>query len=572
MAKRTRGGFDDLPSLKVVDFSAGINSMFGALSLGTNEALITGTQNVIGFPGRAMYAGGFNVASTMPAPGADNAWEFFDNSGVKHHLVWQGGNLYDTASGIYVLIAAGIYTAGEPVGRVDQAGICYYCSPTMPVRQFDGTTEQVVAGDPPTGTYMTAFAGSLIVANPGPFQSAFVPSAVNTPTVWLWANMQTVGTDYGGIISFILPMGVSSSGIPATKSMLVGKSAGNLFMYRGAIGQQEEALVNCPVGCLDPLSAVYVPAPTLFGQVIFLGTDGQLWGCDGVIAEPITAEKNLNYIFGTVNNARILKPTQRFCGSYNERFSYYLLDVGNNQQFIWMWKTKSLFPINGWPSGIYFQGHDKSGYPSNFVVGDTVYGAGVFQVGQDYTTFNGSNPVISYQTPFLHAGDIEMVKDFITAGLATRNLGSSYKVIAKTIADARNNQYTSNPLYFDDPAYQGQLANPGIWDQSQWDNAAQWAADPNFADPAFRHGNLAVPVPASAWVPTGASQALRSGAVSFTISWNPRGTRPPAFDICGFKTRYKNTGMRTRGGNVYTAETGIDVIGVDPWIGTLPTS
>lgn len=574
MGTRARGGGDNLRIIPVTDFSAGCNSMDGALSLGTNECLVAGSQNVIGFKGRALYTGGFLIVSTLPSTAVDNSWEFYDSLKTRHQMVWTNGSLYDCSGSAYILVSLNCYVPGENIGRVDQGGVLYWCSDTTPVSYYNGTAAAIIPGAP-TGTYMTSFAGSLLVANPTLFPytstdynpAAFIPSAVNDATTWLTADMQQVGTSFSGLVSFILPMGVTAAGVPPSKSMIVGMTAGNLFMYSGAIGSQNEAIINCPVGCLDANSAVYIPAPTLFGEIAFLGTDQQIWVCNGITAECLTL-KNLDFVYKSVSGSRAANPNQKFFATYNNRYAYYLLDYGFNKQFLYRWQTKGLFLVNGWPSGAYFNGHAATGFAANFVAATSGTSAGLYQVGIDNATFNGVNPTISYQIAYLHGGNAEMNKEFQWATLFTRNLGLAYTVQATGMPRADNSIPTSNVLIFEDPAGPSQ-AEAAKWDTTGvWDSSL-WQTDPLFDQyvPAVRHGMLSEPVPQSAWTPAGVSQPLRSGAISPIISWYDNGESAPGFDICGFQTRYNPRSMRTQGGNKYAAQSGTILTGADFFMG-----
>ena len=576
MGNRASGSSDNSKLVQVTDFSLGLNSMYGGFYIGSNEALADRTQNVIGFPGRCLYVGGFNASSALASNAVDGAWQFYDYSGAKHQIVWANGNIYDCVTGVPVTIATGVYTAGQNIARVDQSGVLLYCTPKDAMRIYNGLTESALPGGP-KGSYLTAFAGSVLVANPTPADpanpgkflnyqpGAFLPSAVNDFTTWLLADMQQVGTDYGGIISFILPMGVTAAGVSPTKSMLVGKTVGTMYMYSGAIGQQNEAVINCPVGCLDANSAVYIPSSTLYGEVIFLGTDSQLWVTNGITADQLT-EKNLSLVYSLVNTSRTNNPSQRFFGTYNERYSYYLMDLGNNQQFIYRWKTKSLFFVNGWPSGAYFQGTSANGFPTNYVAANNAYTAGLYQVGQDNIAFNGVNPNITYQTPYMHGGNAEITKDWNWVALMTRNIGSSYIVQGTSMPSANGAVLLSQPLTFTDPLI-GTGNTSSLWDIGSWD-LPLWSLDSGAAGvpPAIGHGMLDVSVPASTWVPVGTTQPLRSGAVSFIISWNSA-QQPPQFDVIGLQARYNPRSMKTSGGKQYTAQKGINLTGADFFMG-----
>lgn len=576
MGRRAKGSSDDLKMIQGLDFSGGLNTMNGPFSLGLNECII-GTKNVIGVPGRCFYIGGFQMVSTLPSRNPDNSYQFYDSTGTKHWMVWCDGNLYDTVSGGYLVIEAGCYTAGEQVGRVDQNGVLYWCTNTVPVRYYNGAGVGATTNGP-KGNYMTAFCGSLIVANPTPNAStrqpgAFIPSAVNDPNNWLTGDMQQVGTDFSGEISFIVPMGISAQGVPPSTSMIVGKTAGpNMFMYEGPIGDQIEKLISCPVSSLDAHSAVYVPSSQALGEVLFLGTDAQIWATNGITARMVT-EKNLNYVFGLISAARSAYRTQRFFATYCDRYAYYYVDLGNNQGLLYKWGTDALFFVEGWPSGALFAGTKSNGFSANYCAAVGYGTAGLYELGMDSVDFDGVNPTIQYVSAYLHGGNPELQKEFDWIALAMRNIGASYSVTAETMPFSDNTSLTSAPLIFNDPANAAVQAG-ALWDVAEWD-VATWAPDPNtgIVKPAMKHGMLAAAVSAAQaneWIPAGARQPLRSPAASLTIGWNDNGL-PPAFDICGFQLRYNPRSNKGAGGTRFNPQDGNTFSGNDPWIGAQTT-
>ena len=125
MAQLPQGAFDDsLPSVVMKDISGGLNLQEGAFNLASTETF--SCMNVIGFPGRTIYVGGFAPYTTasVSVP-ADGNWQFYDVNEAKHLIEWRGGNMYDNVNGIVTLIASSIYIA-KTVFFIGVRQLCQY--------------------------------------------------------------------------------------------------------------------------------------------------------------------------------------------------------------------------------------------------------------------------------------------------------------------------------------------------------------------------------------------------------------------------------------------------------------
>jgi len=581
VAKKVAGNLDDsLTDIRITDFSGGLNTFNGPLTLASNET--PQCQNVLGFPGRLLYNGGYNLEATLPATSnPDNDWEFYDVNNIKHHIVWANGNMYDTASGTSVLIATAVYTAGQPIGRIDQFGILYWISTNVNLQQYNGTTNTTVtssggagnSGPPNGGTYLTSFAGSLICANPkysGVVNvGAYIYCNVNDPTTWLGANIYNFGQNQ--YIEWLVPMGVSAAGVPPSGGFIAG-CAINLFLVEGPLNSATVRIVNCPVGAKEPNSAQFLPAGDQLGAVTFLAADGQIWQSNGLSAKCISL-KILNLVYNLVQNAVTQNPSGTFFGCYNERYQYYLIDMQNGQQLAYRWQTEAWFYFQGWPSGCFMNGHDSNGYPVNLVAAKNIstVSPGMYTLGVDGALYGTAPPSIFYSTPYLHGGQPGLMKEYQWVELDMLNNYNTYTVQGTTLATSGNVTQSSNLLTFSAPAVAGAqstgsaLWGSGIWGTSIWGGTGT----PFLSPPCTVKGMLSVTVPvgSSVWANKISTQPLRSNAVSFTIAWAMSSSVSglPAFDITGFCARIAPRGRKPIGGTGYSAQSGVIPVGTDPY-------
>lgn len=581
MAKAAKGNLDDsLVDIRIQDFSGGLNTFDGPLTLASNET--PQCQNVLGFPGRLLYNGGYKQESALPTSVVpDNSWEFYDSSNAKHHVIWVNGNMYDTASGSAVTIATGVYTPGQQIGRIDQFGVLYWITPTVGLQKYDGSTNSAVtssggagnSGPPAGGSYLASFAGSLICGNPVYSAitnvGAFIYSNVNDPRTWLGANINNLGNNQ--FIEWIVPMGVSAAGVPPSGGFVIGTVL-NVFFYEGPLNSLTQRLVNCPVGAKEPNSAVYLPANDLLGSVTFLGSDGQIWQTNGITATCVSV-KILNLVYNLVQNAVVANPSVRFFGCYNERYQYYLIDMANNQQLAYRWQTNAWFYFAGWPSGCFFDGHDSNGYPVNLVAASNtgVVAPGVYTLGVDNALYGGGAPGVFYSTPYLHGGQPGVMKEYQWVELDFLNNYNTYTLQGSTLPNSANVSQSSNLYTFALPAVaQAQAVGSALWGVAIW-GAALWggSGSPYLAGPCTVKCMLAttVPVGSSLWVGVASTQPMRSNAASFTIAWDATSSTAglPAMDLISFCVRIVVRGRKPIGGTGYSAQSGVIPVGSDPY-------
>lgn len=569
MARISRGTLDDaLPQVAILDFSGGLNTMEGALSLSSNET--PDCQNVLGFPGRLLYVGGTNNNTPLPTANGDGGIQFYDVNGAKHIIAWANGNMYDTVNGTLVVIATGVYTSGQNIGRAVLNSVLYWSTKTVTMRSYDGTTEAAVVSSGaagsvaiPASNYLCNYAGSIIAANPRiagvENPGSLIPSNTNDPTTFLGANLSALGNN--NYIQALIPMSVEAGGIPPTSSIMCVGTVG-LVLAQGAVTTLKLQNINYPIGCQDGNSVVYIPTGDILGNVVYLGTDNQFHESNGITTKMLTS-KILNLMNTLVSNALANNITQRFSATYNQRLHYYICDMGQNIQMIYKWTQLTdgsvragFFRIQGWPSGMYFAGTAGNGLPTNYVVVNGSDDAGMYEVGLEGNNFNGVQPPgLYYTSPYMHANDASMMKEWQWCNLAYNNQQSiKYTIDAIGLADASNNVPTANQIIFSAPVNQAAASNAGIWDQSLWD-VAYWANVPNLPVQTPTVGAKMLTVSAIDGYGETVNAPLRSSAVSFKISWKPINSDSVAYyDITNFRARYKEMGHYMVGGAQFSAE------------------
>jgi hypothetical protein len=321
----------------------------------------------------------------------------------------------------------------------------------------------------------------------------------------------------------IIPGSVANPGVPSTRQLLIGKTTQNLFLYQGALGTLTENAIPCPVGTIDPNSAVYIPTQQGIGAVMFLGSDGQFWLTNG--SDAFIASKNIQTLVYTLTTTALIKnPYKKFNGAYNDQFQYYICDFGNNQQLVYKWDTGAWWFFQGWPSGPYLTAINELGLPSLFVASAQPGITGLYEVGLQQTNDNGSNISAYYTTPYLHGGKPERQKIYYWFDLFTYNIGVQYTVTGYTMPRSDNLTQVSNPVVLNDPARGAVIGTgPLIWNVGRW-NVNVWGG--GYVSPAqpyatvAMHGRLNVPSFGTQWVPRGTPGPLKSGACQFKIAWS----------------------------------------------------
>lgn len=539
MSDKLRGVLEDSRTgLLLKDFSGGLITDVGGLSLQANQT--PDSQNVFAWEGNLLFAGGYGEFCPLDGP-ADGAYVYYDLSRVRHMVVWRNGNIYDTVSGAEVVIASAVYTPGERIARAQLNGILYWSTLTAPLRQWNGVTEMLVPNSGTTGTvappacsFLIAFNGALVavsvVVAGVPNLGAFMWCQVNDPTTWLGVNTQVVGSNDGSIAQFAVSLGVAQVGVTPTKQFLVGKSSGNMFLYTGALGSLVEQQVSCPTGCLSGDSAVYIPTTDGFGAVMFLGSDGQFYLCNGVQA-PVASKGIKTLVVALVNAALATNPSHRFSAVYNSRWQYYLIDMGNNYQLAYKWDANpdggAWWLFKGWPPGYYMSAPGTTGVFSVYVASSDPDNLGVFELALDNEDFNGtplSDVGVYWTSAYIHGGKPERLKLFQDLTLFFYNSGVRYKCTVYGMPNSNAVTPTSRPLSFNTPAV-GAITQSGgpVWNQAYW-NQAYWGGPGfvSFSQPlqiAGAHGPIVVPSAVSKWAPAGTPTPLRSGACQVKIEW-----------------------------------------------------
>jgi hypothetical protein len=572
-AKLTKGAF--------ADFAGGWVVYTGAMALSSNQS--PNMLNVIPFPGRLQYRGGWTPYSTLPFT-ADASYQFYDADEASHFMVWAGGNLYDCVSGSPTLIASSVYVPNAPpvggrIGHCDLNGILYWSTGSVAIQFWDpvggglGPVAQTGSSPVPSSPFLTIYTNSIIAcgvnftpAVEADFQSTvFSWSAVNEPGNWTAANSQAVGPDNAAHIEFATQFGMAEIGVAPFRNLIVGRADQGIYSYSGALGQLIESVINCPVGCLDSGSVQYLPSAESFGTVVFLGTDGQFWATNGITAYPISLPI-LPVLSSTIQSALTTNQNQRFWSSYNEKLQYYYCDIGGTQ-FVYKWDLKCWTKFTGWPSGPAFTvnsgGTTNFGVPSVYIASSNASTPYLGLVAQDQITDNGSTPSVYYQTPYLHFGDLESYKEYEWIDLITYNTGTNYSVSGQATILADGTMVESSTLLFNQPAALG--TNYFILNVSALNGpdvlAPSTISAVGTGTPITMHGRLSVPItPTSPYMRglTGMTERLRGTAVSFTISY-AGGTMD--YELIGVECRYKDNGEYKRsGGKKFSAQNGVSTV------------
>lgn len=559
---------DSLRQLNLTDMSGGLVTSSGPLALSANET--PDSLNVFAYQGHLLFRGGYSLFASLPSQ-TDGDFTYKDAGNIQHLMVWSNGNLYDCRTGVAVVVATAVYTPGQQIAHTVLNGILYWATLTVPLRQYNGTTEQAVTNSggagivaPPACNFLLSYAGSLIAVYPVPSgvpqKSSFMWCNVNDPTTWPGVSIQTVGSNDGSICTFAILMGVipggvsSGGGVPATRQLIVGKDKGNLFMYQGALGTLTENAIPCPVGAIDANSPVYIPTQEGLGAVMFLGSDAQFWLTNGNSAIVASLEIEPT-VYALTQNALILNSAQKFNATYNAQYQYYICDFGQNTQLVYKWDTKAWWLFQGWPSGPYMTAFASSGLPTVFVAAQGLGMTGLYQIGLTQTNDNGTPISAYYTTPYLHGGRFDVEKIFNKLTIAVFNVGIEYTVTATTMPRADGAQQVSQALVLSDPAFGGTPSGTaGLWDSATWDSSTWGGGLVSLAQPypmAAMTGRLNVLSTADRWVPAGEPSLFRTGAAQIKVAYN---SGVPDFRLCGMNVAMM---MRSRGfvGQVpYTTE------------------
>ena len=579
MPSASRAMGDDADKLlQVTDYSAGMVTYLGALALPQN-AFSQNTWNVVPFPGRLKYRGGYSKYSALDGT-ADQAVTFYDSDHERHFAVWRDGDLVDVAAGTETVIESGVYTPGQRVGCVALNGILYWSAIGVPLRYWDpvagtfGAVTQTGPQDMTGSPYLFLYTNAIVALGVQYDAAAYQPtvmgwSNVNDPTYWDASNAQAVGPLNEATLQFGLVFGIANTGVPPTRTFIVGRSDGaGIFSYTGALGTLQENVINCPVGCLDGASAAFIPGADAFGLVVFMGTDYQFWSTNGINANPISMAI-LDFVTAEATAAQ--KAGARFWAGYNEKFAYYFCNV-SDKQFVYKWDLKAWSAFIGVPNGPILTGEaatDANGFPSIFIASNDQYLKGFWRFGlagigdrADDVNEGGTPPQIVYKSPFLHAGNPELNKIWKWLALYGYNVGTRYRVSVRGMSRANDGTYMeTDELIFNTASAAD--ANAFQLDVSLLDGPAVLVGQGNSTtggqvSPVVMHGRLACPfVPEDDSILrglTGFTETLKSNAVQVTVEYYDG---PLDFDILGLQLRYLERGYRFEGGNEYDSEMGV---------------
>jgi hypothetical protein len=136
------GTLDDTRlQLALSDMSGGLVTDVGPLAMSATQT--PDSLNVFAWNGQLRFRGGYTLWCTLPGS-ADGDFAFLDAAGIQHMMVWCIGNLYDVVTGSAVLVSSAVYVAGQTIAHCQLNSKMYWATPTVPLRQYDGITEEAV--------------------------------------------------------------------------------------------------------------------------------------------------------------------------------------------------------------------------------------------------------------------------------------------------------------------------------------------------------------------------------------------------------------------------------------------
>ena len=533
---------DDLKSIDILDFTGGLNSITDLFDLDLTQS--PDCLNVYAEIGRLVGRKGSQSIVTMSGT-SDGIMQMYDALGSRRKFVWNNGNLVETTFGTEDIKATGSYNAGNRVCHTVLNGIIYYSDGIIPIRQYDPITgvdsditpdlSRAGAIPVPSANVLITYTGAL-VAGACVAAGVFEPQQfrwcdINNPSVWIGANVQAVGQGVGGQINAMSNMGVSDAGVSPFRSLLVGKSQEGVYGYQGALGQLQEFLIPVPSGVQDGASMVFIPSPDGKAMVTWLGTDRKVWYSNGVtcaeLSGPIRTE-----LAEYVQNQIVTKGQNAlFCGVNNAENFHYVLDCGDNTQYVYDYQNKYWTRYNGWPSGYWASGADNAGFPAIFFASntDTKYG----QANVGVTEFDGTTPITHYwKTPYLGAGNHQRLKDFIQAFVAFRTQGGGQVDVAFVEGP------TPTPDARLSTSYRIAITPDGgnylIWDVGNWDDN-DWAPNPDDQIQTYQVKNRIACVVAGDFADLIPFETFKAANCQVTIGQSEVASH---FEILQFKLQY----------------------------------
>jgi len=541
--------------------------------------------NCIPLPGRLIFRGGYDVFSNLPGT-PDNVLNFYDSNGAKHIAVWAGGNLYDCVSGIPVLVPTAGYTAGNNVGCVELDGKAYWSSlgqggsNPVPLRVWDpalGTEAAVVSAggtgvaDPPASGFLFLYTNCIVALAPfwgtpivtNVYQpNVFTWCGVNDPTRWFAANSQAVGDLNDYQLEYGRPFGIAGPGVSPFETILIMRNdpiGAGIFAYSGALGQLQEHLLNCPFGIKSRFSAQYLPTTGTFGEVVWLGTDGQVWSTNGLVCTPISNDiiPSLQAAYTNALNSSVT----RFYSGYNQQWQYYYVDL-NGQQFGYRWQTKAWFPMQGWPSGISFISSSAQGVPGYYVASAGANNI-IANIGLFGQSDNGIMPSVYWKSPIFHGDDAQLFKEWHWGSITTFDTGATYAMSASSIRRSDGTLMVAQTVPLVSPA-DTVIGAPfkigsSIVGGPDLVGGAQQTAFPGI--PIVMQERFAVPIPQDEWTDEGDNETLKGNGIQVTIAWEAGAF---VFDLTAVEVLYVPRGYLRGAGTLYNPED-ITEDPYDPW-------
>lgn len=554
--------------LELADFSGGLMSNPDIADLPLNAS--PDCENIQFMPGRLKGRKGWLVRAASLAADADGIFFFYDSGGTRRIVIFTNGNLY-TMSDAYAITlrVSSVYTAGYRVCATELNSILYFSdgetihtsgADDTGIRYYDPVTDPALAPllisagggggviETPACKALTTYAGSLVLGRIKYVAGTYAKDSVlwsntNDPTTIVGTNIFRVGAGQGGEINSIVPMGIATAGISPFRALFVSKSQKGVFLLEGALTPSglSEKILNAPVGCLDGDSVRFLPASDGSGQIVWLGTDRQVWFTNGVSSDVLS--KPIAHEISTAIQDRLTLGATQFRGVRCWDDYLYILDIGpdstgTNVHYVWDFEHKAWMRFSGWPTGYWVEAKDSSS-------ADVIYCADTSSrvVEANVGFVDGSGGVISkyWKSGFLrgdvaennqNAGDDEIWKIWKWVYVTFRTDSGSVSVAATVdLGQGDSATLTLTPSDYSSAAAL-------VWDSGRWDEAV-WASAGYILQPPYKIGRrLAVPV---------AGQSYKEILGGFNVQVTVADATSSYFEIMSIKLLYLPRGRRRVG-------------------------
>ena len=424
---------DALKFVALTDFSGMLKSELDLLDLPLNAW--QDCSNVKLEQGKAVGRDGYIVKATIAAIG-DGLRFFYDSDGTRRCAVWMSGNIYnlDLASWALTLIESSTYAAGTRVCSTVLNRVVYY-SDGETIRTSGPNDSGVSYWNPATGAFglvvssgvpasieapackaMTAYNGQLVLGNlkyVGGTRAVdtLIWSDVLDVTTIIGTNIFAVGNGQGGGINSIVPFRIGAEGIAPFKALFVGKEL-SCYQLSGALTPSTlaETLLTANVGVLDGYTVQPVPllSSARAVQVMWLGSDRQVWMTDGITTDTVTRDIKTE-LYNWISDRIADDADQEFHAYLDLASGHYVLDAGGNRHYCYDYRSNGWTKYNGWPSGLFTTGKDAASRDITIMLDRSAASlhADTFRICQvnSGTDDNGAaiNPWI--KTAAIHAGD-----------------------------------------------------------------------------------------------------------------------------------------------------------------------